>query len=79
MTLKDECIDAYWEQYPEESCVRGEPGDELIVSVNETDYIQPNNETNEMFMNRLERSKERGKNLFAEEWERFEYDPGCDY
>lgn len=42
-------------------------------------YISPYNETEEEFMDRLERSKRENRNLFFEEWDEFIMIPGVLY
>lgn len=78
--LSDKCIDIYEEQYPEDDCGYGEPGDKILISDNKGHLvIEPENETDETFMERLKRSKECGRNLFYEEWVPFKYKDGVEY
>ena len=38
---------------------------------NNKEYVKPFDETEEVFMDRIRRSKEQGRNLFFEEWPLF--------
>lgn len=69
--ISKKCIAAYWQQYPDGAIGYKEPGTKLSVEENETlkAYVAPENETDDVFMDRLRRSKESGRNLFFEEWE----------
>lgn len=78
--LTDTCIEKYREQYPLDDCFYGEPNDLIMISNDENvTVIQPIDETEAVFLDRLERSKKAGKNLFFEEWNRFEYEEGMLY
>lgn len=75
-----ECMDAYRKQYPQDECAPEEPGDVMITrSFDRQSFVPPKDETNEIFMDRLERSKKADRNLFYEEWKPFEYEDDCDY
>ena len=52
-----------------------EPNGELTVSDCEHDkmYVAPAGETDESFLDRINRSKESGRNLFFEEWPIYVY------
>ena len=82
MLIPDECLDAYEQLYPKdelgyEECAYWR----LVIDRHGTRkaYIQPQEETIETFMDRLARSKEAGRNLFYEEWERLKYKKHCFY
>lgn len=45
----------------------------------ETSYMAPHGETNADVLDRIERSKKAGRNLFIEEWEQWEPEPDCVY
>ena len=79
MKLSDKCVELYRDQYPEDSCGFLVPGCCFKIENEDTMYIQLENETDELFKDRLERSKMAGRNLFYEEWETFEYDDDCVY
>lgn len=66
--LSDRCLEAYWKQYPKGTCSRGEPGEAVFVSAKGKTYIQPDDETEDSFLDRLKRSKDQGENLFFSEW-----------
>ena len=75
-----DAIKAYREQYPEDECHCGEPTGIFISSKCGTYWVPDNFETDKEFFDRLERSKEAGRNLFYEEWKPFEgYKEGCMY
>lgn len=79
MNLSKKCIDLYRAQYPGDHCGFEVPSGHFMIETGDTMYIQPENETKEAFMHRLERSRKAGRNLFYEEWETFEYDDDCEY
>ena len=63
-------------------CVYHEPGyGEVWVKDAETGkaYISPIDETDEIFLDRINRSIKAGRNLFYEEWKRLIYKPDCLY
>ena len=56
---------------------RAEPGGELIIELpDERCFVAPDGETETHILDLLERSLQSGHNLFAEEWEPYEYDEG---
>ena len=69
--ISRECVKAYWKQYPESACGYCPPDGGLMVSnlENGKTYFAPDDETNEKFMDRLEKSEKEKKNLFFEKWE----------
>lgn len=72
----------YREQFNTNRCAYLEPDTLARVGVETEDgntYIQPINETDDVFVNRLERSKIANENLFFKEWEKLEYDPNVLY
>lgn len=78
----DTCLNAYHAQYPKDSCCFGEPSGHCLIGYGkkqEKTVIEPEGETVATFLDRLERSKKSGRNLFYEEWEPFEYDPDLIY
>lgn len=58
-----------------------EPSSNIMVLNPDTGkyYISPYNETEEEFMDRLERSKRENRTLFFEEWDEFIMIPGVLY
>lgn len=44
-----------------------------------TAYVAPNSETEHETLDRIERSKKAGRNLFREEWKPFVYEPNILY
>ena len=75
------CLDAYREQYPEDTSFYGEPGGDLIIvsAGTKESYVHPKDETEEKFFDRLKRSRTSGRNLFYEEWARHVYEEDCLY
>ena len=72
----------YGKQYPKDDCGYEMNTNELVSLANENDEMviqKDENETDKIFMDRLKRSKECGRNLFYEEWEPFEYEEGLIY
>lgn len=69
------CILKYRELYPNDYCAYSEPSDNVLVSNKKTgnSFISSHEETDEIFLDRIERSKKTGENLFYKEWTRFEY------
>lgn len=79
-----ENIALYREQFATNRCAYLEPDLFMRIGIEDENgdtHIQPKDETDEIFLDRLERSKAAGRNLFFEEWEKFEfeYDPDCVY
>ncbi len=66
-------ISKYWKQYPDGGIGYSEPDGGLMISnlENGKTYKAPANETDELFEDRLERSKKARRNLFFEEWEEY--------
>lgn len=58
-------------EMPDINCVYFEDTDEA--------YVIPDDETNEDILDRIKRSQEAGRNLFKEELELLEYEPGAVY
>ena len=54
------------------------PDGYLSIEIDGKDYIQPLDETDETFMERLSRCTPE-HNVFAEEWPELHYEPGVDY
>ncbi len=79
MSLSEKCVELYIDQYPDDHCGFQVPGYYFKIEHEETMYIQPETETDESFVDRLERSRNAGRNLFYEEWDIFEYDGDCIY
>lgn len=79
--ISTKCIFKYREQYPDDSCFFGEPGFGVIIesAVSNKAFISPFDETNETFLDRLNRSQKNGHNYFYDEWKPFEYDPDLLY
>lgn len=79
--LTSKCVWAYREQFDTNKCMFAEPGNEIMVINPDTGkyHISPYNETEEEFMDRLERSKRENRNLYFEEWDEFIMLPGVMY
>ena len=71
--MSDAMIIAYQEAFPESKlCFLSPSGDMTAVDLeNNKEYVKPFDETEEVFMDRIRRSKDRGRNLFFEEWPLF--------
>ena len=63
------------------SCGYVQPGPVLWITVEDSDvvYSPRGYETDASFMDRIERCKQTGKNLFFKEWKRDKYDPDAVY
>lgn len=81
MMISASCIFKYRKQYPNDYCSVFEPSSKIMISENGSGqtYISPTAEDDETFLDRLERSKSIGKNLFYEEWDKFEVDNSVVY
>lgn len=80
MMLSEKCMTAYRKQYPDDDCGYEEcTGNIMIESADGKLFCPGTDETDEIFLERLDRSSKSGKNLFYEEWLSFEYQPDCDY
>ncbi|MDO4281751.1 MAG: hypothetical protein Q4C56_08985 [Peptococcaceae bacterium] len=80
MIKKIETIIAYRKQYPDETCGYLEPSDFVMINNGEITLLNPPEETDAIFLDRLERSKAAGRNLFYEEWtDEFVPIPGARY
>lgn len=77
--LSVECLRSYHNQFPEDECGYNEPGSGVMISHKDKLYIEPENETDRTFMERLKRCRSVGQNLFYREWDSFEYDPDYIY
>lgn len=79
--LTSKCVLAYREQFDTYDCAFAEPSCNIMVVDPDTGkyHISPYNETDEEFMDRLERSKREHRNLFFEEWDEFIMKPGVLY
>lgn len=80
-TLSSKSIFEYRKNFPSDSCFFNEPGSGILIESKSKQkaFISPPDETDEIFLNRLIRCKETGRNLFYEEWETFEYISGYIY
>lgn len=58
------------EQYPDDLCAYLEPTNFVIVRHGDLCKLSENEESDESFLDRLERSKKEGRNLFFVEWTR---------
>lgn len=73
-----DCMKAYHQKYPDDDIGRLPPEGFITISNGSKTVIQPEKETKETFMERLERcTKER--NAFMEEWGTFSYESGILY
>lgn len=71
--IKWENILKYREQFGTDNCAYIEPDSFSRIFVEDSNgipYIQPKEETDEVFLDRIERSKQAGENLFFKEWEK---------
>ena len=68
--MNDAVIIAYEEAFPESKlCFLSPSGNVAVVDfANNEEYVMPDEETEESFMDRIRRSQEAGRNLFFEEW-----------
>lgn len=69
--LSEKSIIEYKKRFPKDLCFFMEPDNHIAVSKSKNSpvYISSLQETDETFLDRLNRSIEKGKNLFYEEWE----------
>lgn len=74
------CLKEYFKQYPKDRGGIDECADEIIIDSKKLkqSFIPPSDESPEKFMNRLERSRKAGRNLFYEEWNPFQYPDDAD-
>ena len=73
--LNSICIFKYREHFPEDHCFFSEPGPGIIIENTERkSFISPSGETDDIFLERLNRSKIANRNLFYEEWSEFKCD-----
>ena len=77
--ITEKSIDKYKEMFPEDECFYGEPSSLVYISHGEDTYGQPEDETNDIFMDRLVRCKKAGRNLFLEEWDVENIEEDVDY
>lgn len=82
--IKLENILKYREHFGTNRCFYLEPDAWARVFVEDSNgnsYIQPKEENDEGFLDRLERSKQAGENLFFKEWEKntIEFNPHVIY
>ncbi len=68
--MRDSMISAYEEAFPNSKvCFLMPSGDLSVVDFdNNREYRMPEDETEDIFMDRIRRSQEKGRNLFFEEW-----------
>lgn len=68
----------YHEAFPEDACGYAVPSSLVAIDshVDQRTFISPIDEDDETFIDRIERSKEAGRNLFYEEWEEEEMEEG---
>lgn len=70
--ISSKSIDLYRRQYPEDEIINVIPSCFCSISnADRTMHVREpyDGEADEIFLDRLERSKKAGKNLFFEEWE----------
>ena len=74
--MTDTMMNAYEEAFPESKlCFLSPGGDATAVDLeNEKEYVMPFDETEEVFMDRIKRSQQAGRNLFFEEWKPLEHE-----
>ncbi len=59
-TISIDCMKAYWNAFDFEPCGCAEPNDFLIIDSEDGCFVQPEDETDATFMDRIERSKKAG-------------------
>lgn len=76
--LTEKNVYAYRKYFDTDNCAFAEPGNQIMIFNEKTNtyHVSPPKETNETFMNRLERCKEEQRNLFLDEWQPFNYEDG---
>lgn len=77
-----ESIKQYRKSFPKDSCAYDAAGyGEVLVTNGDTgaSFRSELNETDELFIDRIKRSIEQGKNLFYEEWNPLVCKEGCLY
>ena len=74
-------IIAYRERFPNDYCCYEEPSGFIFITPEGSDisYLQPYEETEDQFLDRLNRSVAAGRNLFPEEWPELVYKDDCYY
>lgn len=75
-------LKAYRETFSNSRCFHLETSTMLLIEKpgrKGKTYRQPSDETEEQFLDRIERSKKAGRNLFYEEWPEFQRKKGCLY
>lgn len=79
--LSTKVIFEYRKEFPNDRCFFCESGTGVFIDSKseEKTFISPFDETDEIFIDRIKRSKEVGRNLFYEEWNTFEYNPDYVY
>lgn len=80
--LSHHAISVYARAFPDDDCGYEELTEGLfsICTADATaSVIQPEDETEDAFLDRIERSRKAGRNLFYEEWPKHEYEEGCLY
>lgn len=80
--VTNESMDLYRKQYPKDHCFYAEETGNIMIELPDgTSFIPRENKDEEdsVFLDRLERSKQAGRNLFYEEWELFEEEEGVIY
>lgn len=75
------CIFEYRKLYPEDRCFIGEPGSLVMIESNELKktFFSPFDENDELFLERLNRSKQHNHNYFYDEWNLFNSDNDVRY
>lgn len=79
--LTEKNVYAYRKYFDTDNCAFAEPGNQIMVLNEETNiyHVSPPDETDEIFMDRLERCKKENKNLFFDEWNELIYEEKCLY
>lgn len=74
--LSTNSIKKYRDFAPDDDCYYLEPSNNVAIVDKKSGitYISPDDETDSTFNERLERSKQSGKNYFFEEWEEYVLD-----
>lgn len=73
------CVFEYRKQYPDDRCFFSEPGSFVIIENKGQNFINPPDEDDKTFIERLEKSKKHNHNYFYDEWNIFQYENGMIY
>ena len=77
--LTEKCFEAYEASGLDGYLMILMPDRDSVNFDDDSTYVPDSNETEEVILDRIERSKKAGRNLFKEEWELWEPEPGVIY